>query len=81
MSDKVTAYIRTFAPIVAGAIISYIASLGLDLSGAQDLFVIALTALFQLFYYALARLLGTKYPKAEALLLGSSKTPVYTEEK
>lgn len=77
MNDTVTAYIRTYAPLIAGVIIGQAASLGLDLSAAQEPLIAVITVTAGAAYYALARLIGRKYPKIEAALLGSSRTPTY----
>lgn len=77
MNDKATAYIRTYAPLIAGAIIAFFAQHGLDLSAAQEPLVAVITVAAGAVYYALARLIGKKYPKIETLMLGSSKTPTY----
>lgn len=76
MSDKVISYIRTFAPIAAGAVISYLATLGLDLEGAREAIIIMLTGFFQVLYYAIARTIGGK---TEAIMLGSGQKPTYKE--
>lgn len=77
MNDTVTAYIRTYAPLVAGAIIAFLAQYGLDLSAAQEPLVAVITVLGGAIYYFVARLVGTRYPKIETMMLGSSKTPTY----
>lgn len=77
MKDKAIAYIRTVSPIVAGAIISYLLTLGLDLKEFTELFIITITGGLQVIYYIAARLIGKKYPKIEALMLGSAKQPEY----
>ena len=77
MRDKATAYIRTLVPILVGSFLAWLASKGLNLNDAQDLFIYAMTAGFQGIYYVAARLIGRRFPKAEAFLLGSEKTPVY----
>ncbi|WP_425005747.1 hypothetical protein [Mycolicibacterium sp. S3B2] len=77
MNDQVTAYIRTYAPLIAGTIVTYLANIGLDLHDAEEPLAYVIGALAGAVYYALARLVGKKYPKIEALMLGSSKTPTY----
>lgn len=81
MNDTVTAYIRTYAPLIAGVIIGQAANLGLDLSAAQEPLIGVITVVAGAVYYALARLIGRKYPKIEAILLGSSKKPSYVEAR
>lgn len=78
MQDKFTAYVRTYAPIVVGALISFLATKNITVDETfRGNLVIAFTALVQGVYYLAARLVGKKWPKVEALLLGSSKTPEY----
>lgn len=80
MNDKVTAYIRTYAPILVGGLIAWLATFEVVVdSQTQAALVVLLTAIIQGLYYALARLIGSKYPKIERFLLGSSKTPNYEE--
>ena len=79
MKDKALAYIRTIAPIIAGSILAWLATRGLDLNDLTELVTITITAFLQIVYYILARLIGKKFPKIEALLLGSSKTPQYED--
>ncbi|OLT42478.1 hypothetical protein BJF87_24690 [Gordonia sp. CNJ-863] len=77
MNDTVTAYIRTYAPLIAGFVIGQAANIGLDLDTAQEPLVAVITVTAGAAYYALARLVGRRYPKVEAVMLGSSKTPTY----
>lgn len=80
MSDKVTSYIRTFAPILVGALISWLATKGFAIDGElQSSLIILTTALLQGLYYSVARLIGSRFPKTEKFLLGSSKTPTYED--
>ena len=75
--EQATAYIRTYSPMVAGAIIGLVAKWGLNLDDAQAPLTALLTVLGGAIYYALARWIGKKYPVVEKWLLGSSKTPDY----
>lgn len=82
MNSFVTSFIRTYVPIAVGALVSYLLTLGISLDAdAQSGLVIFLTGLTQAVYYLIARLLEKKFPQVGALLLGSSKTPVYREVK
>jgi len=77
MTDFITSQIRTWVPIAVGAIISWLATLGLQIdSNTQAAIVIALTGLIQAAYYTVVRLLEKKFPKL-GILLGTPKTPSY----
>ena len=77
MNDQVTAYIRTYAPVLAAGIVTVAAQYGLDLGGGQEALASLIGVLGGAAYYALARLIGKRYPKVETFMLGSSKTPTY----
>jgi phage shock protein PspC (stress-responsive transcriptional regulator) len=77
MKDTFTAYIRTYAPLIAGAIIGLGAKYGLDIADSEQAIVTLITVFGGAAYYALARLIGKKYPQVEAVMLGSGKTPIY----
>ncbi len=80
MQDFVTSLIRTYVPLTVGAIISYLATKGIDIdANAQLGLVTFLTAVIQGTYYLLARLLEQRLPKLGGLLLGSTRKPEYTE--
>ncbi|GAA1053894.1 hypothetical protein [Dietzia natronolimnaea] len=81
MNDTVTAYIRTYAPLVSGTIIGLAAQAGLDISAGEEHLVGLLIVIAGAAYYALARLIGRRYPKIEAIMLGSGKKPVYVAER
>lgn len=77
MSDFVTRQIRTYVPLAVGALISWLATIGLTLDAeTQAGLVVALTGTTQALYYLLASLLARKFPKLE-VLLGSKKAPEY----
>ncbi len=81
MSDFVISQIRTFTPIIVGALISFLATVGLQLdTDTQASLVIALTGVLQALYYFIARLLEKKFPKLGGILLGSSATPTYDKK-
>lgn len=77
MNDTITAYVRTYAPLIAGAVVSLAAQYGLDISAGQEAIVTLIGVVAGAGYYALARLIGQRFPKIEAIMLGSSKTPTY----
>lgn len=80
MNNFVTSLIRTYVPIVVGAIASYLVTAGIEIdANAQLGLVTFLTAVLQGAYYLAARLLEKKFPSIGGLLLGSSKKPEYTE--
>ena len=77
MSDFITSQIRTVSPIVVGGLISWLATLGLELDAeTQSGLVIALTGILQAAYYLIVRLLERRWPKV-GVLLGSAKKPAY----
>ena len=79
MSDQFVSLIRTWVPIVVGSLISWLASLGLDVGAqANTGLTIFLTALVIAVYYALVRALEKKWPVVGRFLLGSSRVPEYT---
>lgn len=86
---RAIAYVRTGVPALIGALLTWLASripAVFDFLAAVDpewrtLLYSLVTALVILAYYALARWLGTRWPKIETLMLGSSKTPVYATAK
>lgn len=78
MQDLIRSYIRTYAPMFVGAVISFLATKGITLdTETQTALVVAFTGLLQALYYAIARLLERKYPIVGKILLGSSKQPSY----
>ena len=72
MSDFLTSLIRTWVPILVG----YLVSLGLLPASLSDSATAAFTALVIGVYYALVRVLETRWP-AFGWLLGSPKKPTY----
>ena len=79
MNDFVTGLIRTYVPIIVGAVVAWLLTLGIDLDAeTQAGLVIALTGVLQAAYYTLIRLVAKKFPWVESLL-GSSKKPEYKE--
>jgi hypothetical protein len=77
LSNQLTGLIRTWVPIAVGAVISWFATIGLNIDAeTQAASVVALTGIIQAAYYTVVRLLESKYP-AVGWLLGSAKTPSY----
>lgn len=82
------AYIRTYAPIIAGAVLTWLIAsvpavadavtaidryLGID----RTAITVAGAGIIMAIYYALARWLGKRWPTVEKWMLGSSAKPVY----
>lgn len=77
LSNQLIGLIRTWVPIAVGAVISWFATIGLNIDAeTQAASVVALTGVIQAAYYTVVRLLESKYP-AVGWLLGSAKTPSY----
>jgi hypothetical protein len=81
MNDSITSLARTIAPILAGAIISWLLTLGIDVDPqAQASLIIFITALIQAAYYALVRSIEPHLPVwLRRALLGSAKQPTYPQ--
>lgn len=77
MNGTITAYVRTYAPLLAGALIGLAAQAGLDITDGEQALITVITVVSGAAYYALARLVGRKFPQVEAIMLGSGKTPSY----
>lgn len=81
MSNLATSLIRTYVPIIVGALASYLLSLGLELDANAQLGLVSfLTAVLQGAYYLAARLLERKFPQL-SFLLGSPAQPKYVQNK
>lgn len=80
-STTVPSLIRTWTPILVGALISWLISLGISVSDeAQAGLVILMTAVLQGVYYTLVRWAESRWPWASRLL-GSSQIPAaYTPD-
>lgn len=80
MTNFVTSLIRTYTPIIVGALISWLATFQLVLDAdAQAGLIVFLTAVLQGAYYLVVRLLERKFPQL-GVLLGSTQKPVYVEQ-
>lgn len=79
MTNFFTSLIRTYVPIIVGALVAWLATLGLaiDADAAAGL-IIFLTCALQGLYYLVVRLLERKFPQI-GVLLGSAQKPVYVE--
>lgn len=78
MNNFVTSQIRTIVPIIVGALVSWLITLGIELDAdTQTGLVVFLTGLLQAVYYFIARLIEKKYPQIGGFLLGSQSKPVY----
>lgn len=77
MNDFITSLIRTNVPIVVGAFVAWLISLGIEVpEGSEGPLVVGLTALIIALYYTAVRWLETKWP-AFGYLLGSKREPAY----
>lgn len=77
MSDAITGLIRTWTPTAVGAALAWLLTLGIELDPtAQAGLITGLTAVVIAVYYALARLLESRWPWL-GVLLGSTKQPTY----
>lgn len=80
MSNFITSQIRTLVPLAVGALVSYFATLGLEIdSDTQSSLIIGLTGVIQAIYYLIVRMLEEKFPKL-GILLGSTKKPEYEDK-
>lgn len=75
MNDLVVSLIRTYVPIAVGVALSALATIGVT-GVDSDAAVSAVTGLTIGLYYALARALERKSPKA-GVLLGHKAAPTY----
>lgn len=80
MNNFATSLIRTYVPTAVGALATFLLVRGIELDVQAQLGLVTfLTALLQGAYYLAARLIERRYPEAGKYLLGSGKTPDYTE--
>lgn len=81
MNNFIISQIRTFVPIIVGALISWLLTVGIAIdSDTQAGLIVALTGVIQALYYFIVRLLEKKWPQV-GVLLGIASKPVYTETK
>lgn len=77
MSDLVVGFIRTTVPAIVGAILAWLATIGLEIDAESSTALITgLTALITSAYWLVVRLISKKLPWVESLL-GHTKTPNY----
>lgn len=77
MSNYLVSLIRTTAPAVVGAVLSWLALHGLDLpSRDREAVTAAVTGILVVAYYAVVRALESKWPKL-GVLLGVPSAPEY----
>jgi len=75
MNTLILSLIRTYAPIVVGALAAWLLTLGVNLdAGAQTGLIVFLTGLLQAVYYTAVRLAEQRWPGV-GVLLGAAKTP------
>lgn len=76
--NLVLSLIRTWTPILVGALVSWLASLGIHVDDqTKGALVIVMTALIIGLYYTLVRILERRFPQL-GFLLGTPNQPVYT---
>ena len=79
MSNFFTSLVRTYVPIIVGALVAWLATFGLAIDAeATAGLIVFLTAALQGLYYIAVRLLERKFPQI-GVLLGSTQKPVYVE--
>ncbi len=79
MSDFLISLIRTWVPVGVAAAVGYLATFGVEYSAAAEQQLAgAITALLAAVYYAVARVLESRWP-AFGYLLGVAKAPAYPE--
>ena len=83
MTDTVRSLIRTWAPMAIGAVVAYLATLGIDLDAdTQTGLIVALTGVLQAVYYAVARAIEPHLPDwVTRVLLGSATAPEYRADE
>jgi len=77
MNNYFTSLIRTVVPIVVGALVTWLVTLGVQIDAeTQTGLIVGLTGLLTAVYYTVVRLLEKKWPKL-GILLGKATTPDY----
>lgn len=77
MSDAVTGLIRTWVPVGVGAFVAWLLAHNITIDpDAQKGLTVAATAVVIAVYYALVRLLESRWPWF-GVLLGSTRQPTY----
>ena len=79
MQDFVNSLIRTYVPLIVGAVAAWAVTLGLEIdANTQTSLIVVLTAALQGAYYLIIRLIERKFPKV-GVLLGKASAPEYTK--
>lgn len=77
MNNFVTSIIRTYVPIVVGAVVAWLVAHNINIDpDTQAGAIIALTGMLQAVYYYVVRLLERRYPQM-GWLLGQASKPDY----
>lgn len=77
MNDFARSLIRTGVPYIVGALLSWLAAMGIDIpADAENGLIAFLTALFGGLYYLIARALESRWP-VFGVLLGATTAPEY----
>lgn len=77
MSDYVTSLIRTYVPVVVGAVLTWLVTRGVAIDDVTSgAIIVALQGLLTGLYYTIARQLEARFPQF-GWLLGVPKTPSY----
>ena len=75
MNTLILSLIRTYSPIVIGAFVAWLITLGIELDPeTQAGLIVTLTGVLQALYYTAVRLAEQRFPGV-GVLLGSKKTP------
>src|SRR3546814_14070514 len=79
VGDYLVQQIRTYVPSGVGALISWLALRGVEVTSDQKLLLVTgSTALATGVYYTAASAVQRKWPTVGRVLLGSKKTPTYS---
>lgn len=79
MSDFIISQIRTYVPLIVGAIVAWLTTKGIKINPSDASTVVPfLTAVFSGLYYTIVRLLESKFPQM-GWLLGIAKKVTYTK--
>lgn len=77
MNSFAVSLIRTNVPVLVGALISWLITLGVDVpEGSEEGLIVGLTALLIAVYYTTVRFLEKRWP-AFGFLLGTRQEPTY----
>lgn len=80
MNSFIISQIRTYVPILVGALAAWLLTKGVELdTDTQAGLIVFLTGLLQGLYYLIVRLLEKRWPKV-GVLLGVASKPVYRTE-